>query len=298
MTESHEPNFRKVVDIQTVSTRSLPGSRIELIEEFRASPPPRQALFDFDGTLSLIREGWPEVMIPLFVEHLEGTGTAETRESLSQICREFVMELTGKQTIYQMIRLSEEIQKRGGTPLEPLAYKEEYHRRLMDRIASRRDALRNGECSPDDWLVPGSLRVLEQLKQRGVELYLASGTDEPYVREEVELLGLGPFFGERVFGAKQDYRMFSKAQVIRRILETHSRDGSALAGFGDGYVEIQNVREAGGVAVAVASDETHRSGRPDAWKRERLIAAGANIVVPDFQETDRLLAFLFDGREE
>lgn len=298
MSDSSEQNFREVVDVQTVSTRYLPGSRIELIDNYRVRQPPRRALFDFDGTLSLIREGWPDVMIPLFVEHLESTGTAETQESLRQTCREFVMELTGKQTIYQMIRLCEEIQKRGGTPLDPLVYKEEYHRRLMDRIASRRDALRSGESSPKDWLVPGSSSFLEHLKQRGVELYLASGTDEHYVREEVEILGLGPFFGERVFGAKQDYRTFSKAQVIRRILETHSMDGSALVGFGDGYVEIQNVREAGGIAVAVASDETHRSGRPDAWKRERLIAAGANIVVPDFRESSRLLDFLFDGGEE
>ena len=28
----------------------------------------RSALFDFDGTLSLIREGWPQVMIPMMTE--------------------------------------------------------------------------------------------------------------------------------------------------------------------------------------------------------------------------------------
>ena len=28
----------------------------------------RSVLFDFDGTLSLIREGWPQVMIPMMVE--------------------------------------------------------------------------------------------------------------------------------------------------------------------------------------------------------------------------------------
>ena len=36
----------------------------------------RSVLFDFDGTLSLIREGWPQVMIPMMVEVLRGTGTA------------------------------------------------------------------------------------------------------------------------------------------------------------------------------------------------------------------------------
>ena len=70
-----------------------------------------------------------------------------------------------------------------------------------------------------------------------------------------------------------------------------------MVGFGDGYVEIQNIRDAGGTAVAVASDEANKSGRPDAWKRARLVGAGANIVVPDFQEADRLIALLLDAEE-
>ena len=28
----------------------------------------RSVLFDFDGTLSLIREGWPQVMIPMMID--------------------------------------------------------------------------------------------------------------------------------------------------------------------------------------------------------------------------------------
>ena len=298
MTDSHEQNFREVVDPRRVSTRFLPDTAIELIDGFRIRQSPRQALFDFDGTLSLIREGWPDIMIPMFVEHLEVLGTGEARESLQEICTRFVMELTGKQTVYQMIRLSEEIRKRGGTPKDPSEYKAEYHERLLARIAPVRHALKTGETDAEQMLVPGSQRLLAALKERGIELYLASGTDEDYVKEEVELLGLDRFFGERIYGAREDYRSFSKAQVIQRILNTCGMDDSALVGFGDGYVEIQNVREAGGIAVAVASDEAQKSGRPDAWKRERLIAAGANIVVPDFGEADQLLAFLFVGREE
>lgn len=298
MTDSPEQDFREVVDSRRVSTRFLANSSIELIENFRACRPPEHALFDFDGTLSLIREGWPDVMIPLFVEHLKDLGTGESPESLREICTHFVMELTGKQTIYQMIRLGEEIQKRGGTPREPLVYKEEYHQRLLARIDSRRNDLKTGDISPEQMLVPGSERMLELLAERGIGLYLASGTDEHYVKEEVELLGLDRFFGEQIYGAREDYRSFSKAQVIERILESNEMDGSSLVGLGDGYVEIQNVKEAAGIAVAVASDEAGRSGRPDAWKRKRLIAAGANVVVPDFRESDRLVAFLFDGREE
>ncbi len=296
MPQPHEDNFREVVDVQTVATRFLPNSRIELIGGFAPAASPRHALFDFDGTLSLIREGWPEVMIPMMVECLADTGTAESPEELGHIVSRFVMELNGKQTIYQMIRLAEEIGTRGGTPLDPLAYKQEYHARLMQRIESRREALRRGSLSPEDLLVPGSFEFLDALRSRGLTLYLASGTDENYVKEEARLLGLDRYFGPRIYGALDDFRSFSKAQVIERILAENQVEGSQLAGFGDGYVEIQNIRDAGGTAVAVASDEAHKSGRPDAWKRARLIGAGANIVVPDFQEANRLIAYLMDDR--
>ena len=90
-------------------------------------------------------------------------------------------------------------------------------------------------------LVPGSLDVLEGLAARGVRVYLASGTDERYVREEAALLGVDRFFGEEIHGAVDDFRSFSKQMVISRILERDQVDPSRLVGFGDGYVEIDNV---------------------------------------------------------
>src|SRR5919199_2759722 len=87
----------------------------------------RSVLFDFDGTLSLIRAGWPQVMIPMMVGVLRQTGTAETEAELTAAVEEFVMRLNGRQTIYQMIELAEEVRRRGGEPEEPLAYKRRYH---------------------------------------------------------------------------------------------------------------------------------------------------------------------------
>jgi phosphoglycolate phosphatase len=46
------------------------------------------------------------------------------------------------------------------------------------------------------------------------------------------------------------------------------------------------------VAVAVASDEVHRRG-VHAWKRDRLVRAGADIVIPEYRRHRRLLAYLF-----
>ncbi|HZY88534.1 MAG TPA: HAD family hydrolase, partial [Gemmataceae bacterium] len=161
----------------------------------------RSALFDFDGTLSLIREGWPQVMVPMMVAALRETGTAETEAELTASVEEFVMRLNGRQTIYQMIQLAEEVQRRGGRPLEPLAYKHRYHDLLMQRIEGRLADLRAGTVTPEEWTVPGSHALLEQLRRRGLTLYLASGTDLKYVRQEADLLGLTPYFGEHVYGA-------------------------------------------------------------------------------------------------
>src|SRR5579884_3257066 len=251
----------------------------------------RSVLFDFDGTLSLIREGWPQVMIPMMVGVLRETGTRETEAELTSAVEEFVMRLNGRQTIYQMIQLAEEVRQRGGRPLDPLAYKHRYHDLLLERIRGRLAALASGAATPEEWTVPGSHALLEELRRRGLRLYLASGTDLKYVRREADLLGLTPYFGEHIYGALDDYQSFSKKKVIERILREHRLRGEELLGFGDGFVEIEEVRQAGGVAVAVASDEVRRRG-VNRWKRDRLIRAGADVVIPEYRRADRLLRFL------
>ena len=107
------------------------------------------------------------------------------------------------------------------------------------------------------------------------------------------MLGLDKYFGPSVYGAIDDYKSFSKQTVIDRIFRENGIQGPALVGFGDGYVEIDNVKASGGTAVAVASDEAGRSGRPDAWKRDRLVGVGADIVIPDFRESGALLKYLW-----
>ncbi len=276
MTDNIEQDYKQLVD-SNVDTRFLPGTSIEIVHELHSPAIPQHVLFDFDGTLSLVREGWPEIMVPMMVEVLSETRTTETPEELHELAYGFVMELTGKQTIYQMFRLVDEIEKRGGTAKPALEYKQMYHDRLMEKIESRRQDLRSGAVAPQAMVVPGSFELLSGLKERGAQLYLASGTDEDYVKEEVDLLQLTPFFGEHVYGAVADYKSFSKAQVIQRILETNKVDGAELLGFGDGYVEIENIKAVGGTAVAVASDEAGRSGKPDEWKRNRLIGVARTL---------------------
>jgi phosphoglycolate phosphatase-like HAD superfamily hydrolase len=251
----------------------------------------RAVLFDFDGTLSLLRRNWQDVMIPMMVEILQDTGTSESQDELRQLVEEFVMQLNGKQTIYQMIQLDREVQQRGGPPCEPLFYKKQYHDLLWKQVGQRVTAVRTGQVPAEQMQVPGTVPLLAALQDHELDLYLASGTDLEYVEDEVRVLQLERFFGRHIYGALDDYKNFSKAQVIQRIIRESGVPGEEILGFGDGFVEIEEVNRVGGVTVGVASDELQREGI-NRWKRERLIRAGAMVIVPDYRQLHPLLATL------
>jgi phosphoglycolate phosphatase-like HAD superfamily hydrolase len=232
-------------------------------------------------------------MVPMFVEMLPPQ-PGEHAADLARLAWDDIMRLNGKQTIYQMIQLAERIRQRGGEPREPLWYKHEYLRRLDVLIRDRVEGLRTGRLPPDGLLVYGARPLLERLSARGLTLYLASGTDEPFVKQEAELLDVARYFAGRIYGALDDYQNFSKKIVIDRILRENAIPGRQLLAFGDGYVEIENAKGAGGLAVAVASDEAHNgSGRMDPWKRQRLLGVGADVVIPDFRDAVPLLDRIF-----
>jgi phosphoglycolate phosphatase-like HAD superfamily hydrolase len=252
----------------------------------------RIALFDFDGTLSLIRSGWMDVMVPMMVEVLADLKSGETEAELTEVVREFVGRLTGRQTVYQMIELADHVSRRGGKPLDPLEYKKRYLDLLWVEIKDRVDGLQAGRIDPEEFLVPGSLALLDALRERGLRMYLASGTDEAYMKREADLLGLTKYFDGGVFGALDDYKSFSKAILIQRIINSAEAKGEEFLGFGDGYVEIENVKQVGGVAVGIASDEPE-CRVVDTWKRDRLAGVGADYIVPNFLCHRELMDILF-----
>lgn len=248
----------------------------------------RAGLFDFDGTLSLLRRNWQDVMIPMMVDILAETGTIESRDDLYQHVEEFVMRLNGRQTIYQMIQLADEVRRRGAEPLDPLAYKHRYHELLWREVGTRVESVRHGQVPQDDMMVPGSRELLSCLREAGLTLYLASGTDLTYVRDELQVLGLAEFFGEHVYGALDDYKSFSKAMIIERMIRDMNLPGASVLGFGDGFVEIEEVKKVGGLAIGVASNEVERQGI-NAWKRNRLLQAGADLIIGDYRHRSALL---------
>jgi len=252
----------------------------------------RIVLFDFDGTISLVRSGWMQVMVPMMIEVLNELGTGETNEQLRQVVEGFVWRLTGKETLYQMIALAGEVTLRGGTPLDPLVYKKRYLDRLWEVIRDRVEGLRSGACPPDRYLVPGSRGLLESLKARGLSLYLASGTDDIYMQEEARLLDVTRYFDGGVYGSPGDDADFSKRGVIEQVVARGEAQGPEMISFGDGHVELEAVKDVAGVAVGLATLEPE-CDRIDEWKRERLIASGADYIIPNFLCWNELKELLF-----
>ncbi len=252
----------------------------------------KSALFDFDGTVSLIRQGWQEIMIPYFTEVLGAVkGKDETIEDIEKIVCDFVDTLTGKQTIFQCIRLDEEVVKRGGKHVDPVEYKHEYLRRLGEKIKDRIEGLENGTIKPEELTVPGIVGLVNALKKKGITCRLASGTDEKDVLHEASLLGLDKLFDGKVYGAHDHVLECSKELVIKSLIEEEGIRPEELISFGDGYVEIELVKNLGGYAVGVATDEVNKKGVNE-WKRNRLKSAGADMIIPDFVGYERLIRYI------
>ena len=257
----------------------------------------RLALFDFDGTLSLVREGWQQIMQQIMVEHLLQTPAHEGETDLARLAAEWVAQTTGKETLYQMMQLADEIQKRGGQPQMPEVYKQQFLAQLTGRVRERLDALEAGRASSDDLMVPGARAMLEAMRVRGVTCYLASGTDESAVIQEATALGIAPYFAG-IYGARDAASHGAsphslKKMLVERLVAEYHLQACELIAFGDGFVEIQETKRANGLAVGVASNEAARAGI-DEWKRARLVEAGADIIVPDFREHAELVAYLFE----
>lgn len=238
------------------------------------------AIFDFDGTVSLIRAGWMDVMMEMMLEILLALPSNEPESELRARLEHKIWINTGKDTVHQMYALADEVVKRGGTPLSGPEYKDLFAARLSAVTDLRKDELRRG-LAGDRYLVPGTAALLHELRGRGVTLYLASGTDEPAVKEEAGLLGVSQFFEDRIFGARNNSDAFSKEALLTRLITSSAIDPKSMVGFGDGYVETEVVSRLGGRAIGVAGKEPHCLTL-DPWKQERLLAAGAEFVIPNF----------------
>ena len=280
--------------------RYVPNTEIELCEESIPFGHIRHAVFDNDGTISVLRQGWESIMGLVMITEILGDRYETTGEDLHQKVRDRVLEYidrsTGIQTLVQMEALVEMVREFGVVPpekvLDRFGYKAIYNEALMEMVSERIARLQRGQLDASDYTVKGAVEFLRALRGRGVTLYLASGTDHADVVAESKALGYADLFSGGIYGAVGDITDCSKKMVIDRIMTEHHLRGPELAVFGDGPVELRESRKRDGLAIGIASDEVRRhSLNPD--KRARLIKAGAHLIVPDFSEKAALFKLLF-----
>ena len=296
-----DPDYRYRPDLarQTEGLEFLDGTDLEVI----ALPDPsrlrlRHAIFDHDGTVSTLRQGWETLMAPVMIRAILGRPPEEVGEAVlrrvGEAVRWFIDKTTGVQTLVQMKGLLDIIREFGYVEesqiLDAAGYKEIYNRELLLMVEQRLERYRCGELAIEDYTVKNSVAFLEALRDRGIRLHLASGTDEEDVRREAEVLGYARFFDGGIYGAAGDVKREPKRMVLRTILGELG-DASEVVTFGDGPVELRETVKRGGLAIGVASNEVRRWGS-NPGKRTRLVEAGASLIIPDFSRKDRLLALL------
>lgn len=292
---SHQPELAK----EPNRARYVGESEIECIVEPPAALEIQHAIFDHDGTLSTLREGWEKIMEPMMVRTIMGdaSGSVEERvaRQIHRRVREFIDRSTGIQTIAQMQGLVDLVKEFGLVPAAAVrsaeVYKSAYNQELKALVARRLVKLDRGELSVDDFRVSGAEPFLRALQRAGVKLYLASGTDQLDVQQEAARLGYGEVFDGGIYGYAGQPTEEAKKVVLKRILAQIGGAAERIITFGDGPVEIRETIRRGAYAVGVASDERRRFGL-NVEKRERLIRAGAGAVVPDFSQWPVLGTFL------
>jgi phosphoglycolate phosphatase-like HAD superfamily hydrolase len=266
---------------------------MELRPGFLPRPRASHVIFDFDGTLSWLRHGWPETMCEIFLRYYP----MRAGESESAVRQELVAEIlstNGQPSIVQMEKFVQRAQSRQAKVPAPEELLQQYQDRLDRVIAERSELILRKEARADEFVVWGARALLDLLQKRALRLTILSGTLETRVKEEAELLDLARYFDGRIYGSPAAPGGFSKRTVLDKIIADGKLRGEELVCFGDGRVEIFHARELGGLAVAVASDENHNgSGQMDPVKRSQLIEAGAHVVVADYRDATTLARTLF-----
>jgi phosphoglycolate phosphatase-like HAD superfamily hydrolase len=278
----------------------IEDSEIEQVTEWASDLNIKYAIFDHDGTISTLREGWEDIMSPVMMKAVLGDMYDAADEALYHKVQvrvtEFIDKTTGIQTLVQMKGLVDLVREFGCVSeekiLDEFGYKEIYNNELLKMVKVREDKLSRGELTLEDYTLKNAALLLEKLHNAGVKLYLASGTDEEDVKNEARILGYDHLFEGGIYGAVGDVKKEAKKIVLDRILNNIGDSGTEdIVTFGDGPVEIRETRKRGGLTVGVASNEMKRHSLNES-KRTRLIKAGADIIVPDFSQLQPLLDLL------
>ena len=151
------------------------GTGIEVVTAGPAGRRFTHAIFDNDGTVSTLREGWERIMEPMMIRAILGEGwrTAEERvhRAVQERVRDYIDTTTGIQTLVQMTGLVEMVREFGLVPadrvLDAKGYKAVYNAELLALVRVRLAKLERGEVAAEDFMLNGSLRAARRAPRGG-----------------------------------------------------------------------------------------------------------------------------------
>lgn len=242
-------------------------------------------VFDFDGTISLLRREWPYVMGAFFSKILGEALGKDEKEMRPEVDR-YVESSIGIETIFQTEWLARRVRDAGKVSKSPVEYKHAYLKILEERMRHSKEDIERDPSSAVNWLVPGFLEIISYLNRLDPtpEIWIASGTDTQAVQKELSTLKIEGL--DRIVGA------VDRAESPKRKAIQEACALGPTVVVGDGPTEIRYALEFGGLPVGIAFDESRKMLDPQ--KRRRLMAAGAWTIAEDHLETLQLVKTLFE----
>ncbi|MBN1350134.1 HAD hydrolase-like protein [candidate division KSB1 bacterium] len=282
--------------MQTINgTKILIPNKARLASKIQAYGPVdiKYAVFDWDGTVSRLREGWQNLMLGIFMGVLCQSGIKpEDMNATMETCMESIDALTGKPTYSQMVDLAQRVAAHGAQSMPALNYKRAYITLLDRQVLNRLELLHQGRAQLADFLVPGSKDFLKLLYEKGIQIYVATGSDEAPVINELKELGIMQYCVAVKGCHDKKPGDDPKFTVIKNLIqETNAKKGELFT-CGDGFVEVE-LGAQNGFAIGVnTKDDNYFKMNQD--KAEKLTNAGADVLVDNFVDYEVLAEFIMN----
>ena len=215
------------------------------------------AILDYDGTLSRLRQGWPEYMREFFFrtafpKGFYSTTASELEVACSEKLNHFIKNAAGTHYETQIDILFDALKELQ----RPFSYEKTTNDYLQfnkqwveDRLLQHRE-----NKTLDQLLLVDAEQMLITLKEQGYDLFLLSGTGSKELKYECQFLGITHYFQE-IIGYTQDAPDPFKPKVIANILRQGNYNAPSSLVIGDGLTELKAGRENNCQCIAIAIDE-------------------------------------------
>jgi len=234
------------------------------------------AIVDWDGTISLLREGWNKVMKDYIANYI----SLNPQKKDLLWAENFIKETMGENTVDQMLGMMAKAHENGvkNMPIDQkkrknLAEKQriKYRKSLEEKMRSKR--IKRAKVHPGEFINKGIKKFLQELKKRNVKIFVISGSEQKErggIEEEVEILKLKHYF-EKVFGYNGQIHPYTKENALKWIIKKYKiKNPLQILVVGDGPKEIKTGRDFGTITIGLVSNNL---------SKKNLLKSGADYIV-------------------